>query len=297
LPGPAHFAAIAAELARLGGSRCAPQPQLQLSGGSISACYRWSADRGALFVKVAAAATLDAFQAEAEGLEEIARTGTVRVPRVVASGSAAGRSFLALEWLEAGPRSSASARSLGEALAALHEVTAPRYGFRRDNTIGATPQRNAWADDWPEFFRDRRLRPQLELAVVGGNAQLLAAPGERLLEALPQLLSGHRPVASLLHGDLWGGNWMALASGEPVVFDVASYYGDAETDLAMTRLFGGFADSFYRGYEARRPAAAGAAPRGELYNLYHVLNHANLFGGGYARQARTMIERLLAQLR
>jgi fructosamine-3-kinase len=167
----------------------------------------------------------------------------------------------------------------------------------RDNTIGRTPQANAASDDWAEFFRERRLRPQLELTKAHGFAELLATPGERLLESVHVLLAGHRPAASLLHGDLWGGNWLASASGEPVLIDPAVYYGDRETDLAMTRLFGGFGERFYQAYQAAAPLAPAAQARCELYNLYHVLNHANLFGGGYALQARAIIEHLLAQAR
>src|SRR5438132_524135 len=137
----------------------------------------------------------------------------------------------------------------------------------------------------------------LERAAAHGFAELPAAAGERLLESVPVLLAAHRPAASLLHGDLWGGNWLASASGEPVLIDPAVYYGDRETDLAMTRLFGGFGERFYQAYQAAAPLAPAWEARAELYNLYHVLNHANLFGGGYARQARAMIERLLAQVR
>jgi fructosamine-3-kinase len=167
----------------------------------------------------------------------------------------------------------------------------------RDNTIGRTPQVNAASEDWAEFFRERRLRPQLQMAAVHGFADLPAAAGERLLESVQGLLAGHRPSASLLHGDLWGGNWLAALSGEPVLIDPAVYYGDRETDLAMTRLFGGFGERFYQAYQAAAPLVFGWQARAELYNLYHVLNHANLFGGGYARQARDMIEHLLAPAR
>jgi fructosamine-3-kinase len=291
-----RFAAVGRELTRLTGSACASRPESRVGGGSVSECYRWHCRAGALFVKLGAATGAAALAAEAAGLTELAGTRTVRVPRVLATGLSAGAAFLALEWLEPGPRTTRSEQLLGEALAALHAVTAPRHGWSRDNTIGGTPQLNTWAEDWVEFFRERRLRPQLERALAGGYAPLLAAPGARLIESLPRLLAGHQPAASLLHGDLWGGNWFASSGGAPAVFDVAVYYGDAETDLAMTRLFGGFGPAFYRAYEALRPSVAGAAQRRELYNLYHVLNHANLFGGGYAAQARAMIEALLAAL-
>lgn len=289
------FAAIAREIDALTGARCAGAPERRLAGGSINECYRWESAAGAMFVKVAAAGALPMFQAEAAGLAELERSRALRVPRLLACGSASGAAFLALEWIEAGEGGEACEARLGEGLAALHALTEARFGWGRDNTIGSTPQANAWSDDWTEFFRERRLRPQLELAAAKGLARALGAPGERLLEHVHRLLAGHHPAASLLHGDLWGGNWLASLSGEPVLFDPAVYYGDRETDLAMTRLFGGFGEAFYRAYEAASPLAAGWQLRGELYNLYHVLNHANLFGGAYARQARAMIERLLAR--
>jgi fructosamine-3-kinase len=292
-----RFPAIARELTGLTGARCAPTPAGRVAGGSINDCYRWTGDAGEMFVKVAPRAALAMFEAEADGLGELARARAVRVPRVLACGQTDAAAFLALEWIAAGPRSADSERRLGTALAALHTVTASRFGWGRDNTIGRTPQANGWCAQWAEFFRERRLRPQLDLTASHGFAALLAAPGRRLLEAVPALLAGHRPAASLLHGDLWGGNWLATSSGEPVIFDPAVYYGDREADLAMTELFGGFGAPFYQAYQAAAPLSPGARARVELYNLYHVLNHANLFGGGYAVQARAMIDGLLAQVR
>jgi protein-ribulosamine 3-kinase len=289
------FAAITREISALTGARCAGAPERRVTGGSINECYRWQSAAGAMFVKVAAAGALPMFQAEAAGLAELERGRALRVPRVLACGAASGAAFLALEWIEAGEGGEACEARLGEGLAALHALTEARFGWGRDNTIGSTPQANAWSGDWTEFFRERRLRPQLELAARKGLARVLGAPGERLLEHVHRLLAGHHPAASLLHGDLWGGNWLASLSGEPVLFDPAVYYGDRETDLAMTRLFGGFGEAFYRTYEAAAPLPPGWPVRCELYNLYHVLNHANLFGGAYARQARGMIERLLAR--
>jgi fructosamine-3-kinase len=250
-----------------------------------------------MFVKVAPLETRAMFAAEAAGLAELERSHAVRVPRVLASGHTEGAAFLALEWIETGVAGPQCEARLGRELAALHGVTAPRFGWARDNTIGRTPQLNAASEDWAEFFRERRLRPQLEMAAAHGFTDLPAAAGERLLESVQGLLAGHRPSASLLHGDLWGGNWLASAAGEPVLIDPAVYYGDRETDLAMTRLFGGFGERFYQAYQAAAPLAFGWQARAELYNLYHVLNHANLFGGGYARQARAMIEHLLAPAR
>jgi len=292
-----RFAAIAREITALTGTRCAPAPQRRVTGGCINECYCWPAEAGAMFVKVAAPAAHAMFAAEAAGLAELEWAHAVRVPRVLASGHTEQCAFLALEWIEVGVAGPDCEARLGRELAALHAVTAPRFGWVRDNTIGRTPQANAASDDWAEFFRERRLRPQLELTKAHGFADLLATPGERLLESVHVLLAGHRPEASLLHGDLWGGNWLASASGEPVLIDPAVYYGDRETDLAMTRLFGGFGERFYQAYQVAAPLAPAAQARCELYNLYHVLNHANLFGGGYAPQARAIIEHLLAQAR
>ena len=291
------WAAIAGELTHLTGLEFLPGPAPRLSGGSINRCYRWPTGSGPAFVKVAASTAASMLEAEAAGLAELAGAQAVRVPRVLACGHAGTQAFLALEWLEAGAATEESEERLGTRLAAQHAVTAASHGWSRDNTIGSTPQANGRLASWPEFFRERRLRPQLELAVARGFGALLGEAGERLLAQVGALLETHQPAASLLHGDLWGGNWLTTADGEPAIFDPAVYYGDRETDLAMTQLFGGFGPGFYRAYTAAAPLPPGAAVRAELYNLYHVLNHANLFGGGYAGSARRMIQRLLAELR
>jgi protein-ribulosamine 3-kinase len=218
----------------------------------------------------------------------------MRTPAVRGSGYCADTAFLALEWIDFGSGSARSETLLGERLAHLHRVTAPRFGWHRDNTIGATPQLNQWAADWPRFFAKRRLGYQLDLAAQRGEGSRLIDRGQRLCEDIARFFDGYRPSPSLLHGDLWGGNWAADAKGEPVIFDPAVYYGDRETDLAMTRLFGGFGRAFHSAYEHAWPLEPGAAERVTLYNLYHVLNHLNLFGGAYRAQAEAMIDRLLA---
>ena len=288
---------LARELAAQLGTDCAPEPQSTVAGGSTHRFYRWRCASGWLFVKVARSEALAQFAAEAQGLTELARADALRVPRVRAQGVAGGHAFLALEWIEAGATDEHSERRLGEGLAALHGVYAEQFGWHIDNTVGPTPQLNGWCGEWAAFWRERRLGPQLELAVRRGFGRLLEPSGERLLEALGALLGGHRPHASLLHGDLWAGNWCTDRGGAPVIFDPAAYYGDRETDVAMTRLFGGFGRAFYEAYEGAAPLPAGHAVRAELYNLYHVLNHANLFGGGYAQRARAMMDRLLAEAR
>ncbi len=265
--------------------------------GASSWNETWRLDLGgrAFFVKVNAADRAAMLEAEADGLRELEAAKAVRVPAPVACGVADGVAFLALEWLDLGHGGRDAA--LGRALAQLHRTTAPRFGGRRANTIGSTPQDNAWTDDWAAFFRDRRIAPQLALAARNGHRGALQRDGERLLAAIPQMLAGHHPVASLLHGDLWSGNAARLAGGEPVIFDPAVYHGDRETDLAMSELFGGFGPDFYAAYRAAWPLPEGYTRRRTLYNLYHVLNHVNLFGGGYLAQAEGMIAKLLEDCR
>jgi protein-ribulosamine 3-kinase len=216
------------------------------------------------------------------------------VPAVLAQGVGGDVAFLALEWLDLRPPGGAADGRMGEALARQHRVQGAQYGLARDNAIGATRQSNDAVAGWPEFWRSRRLGAQLELAARGGHAGRLQERGRRLLEQVDDFFRDYVPMPSLLHGDLWSGNRAMLADGAPVVFDPAVYYGDREADLAMTRLFGGFGADFYAAYAATWPLHAGAAARRDLYNLYHVLNHLNLFGGGYLRQAESMIDGLLA---
>jgi protein-ribulosamine 3-kinase len=281
------------------GRRHARDPAAQVHGG-VYPCLRWPAEGGDAFVKVAEASQLAVFEAEAAGLEALREARALRVPRVYAIGRVGDRAVLALEWLALSPADAARPEvqaRLGEGLARQHGVQAPRFGWSRDNTIGATPQPNAQADDWVQFFRERRLGHMLALAARDGLAPEVVERGERLKASCDAFFAGHRPAPSLLHGDLWGGNCSALAgSGEPVIYDPAVYFGDRETDLAFTRLFGGFGREFYAAYEAVWPLDPGAETRATLYNLYHVLNHYVLFGGGYGRQARHMIDALLAEL-
>jgi protein-ribulosamine 3-kinase len=234
--------------------------------------------------------------AEAAGLEELRHADAVRVPRVLGVGGGAGSAWLALEWIQSGVSSRATDSLLGEQLARQHRMTQAAFGWSRDNTIGSTPQLNEWCDDWVTFFRNRRLRYQLDLAAQSGFGGRLQERGAALLDCVGEFFHGYRPTPALLHGDLWGGNRLSDEQGQPVIFDPAVYYGDREADLAMTRLFGGYGAGFYAAYEAAWALDAGAATRTDLYNLYHVLNHLNLFGAGYLGQASTMIDRLLGEV-
>ena len=272
------------------------QPTCRVHGGSINECYRWEGHAGPLFVKVAPARGSAMFEAEAAGLEELRQAQAVRVPQVLSTGTSAGKAWLALEWIQSGVPSRATDAILGEQLARQHRSTRPAFGWNRDNTIGSTPQLNNWDDNWVTFFRDRRLRYQLSLAGKNGHGGRLQYRGEALLDRVSEFFSTYQPAPSLLHGDLWGGNRAADERGNPVIFDPAVYYGDREADLAMTRLFGGFGPALYAAYESAWPLAAGAVARTDLYNLYHVLNHLNLFGRGYLVQAESLIDSLLAEV-
>jgi fructosamine-3-kinase len=263
-----------------------------VGGGDISAAWQLETGSGRIFLKTGPVAAIDMFAAEAEGLSEIALANALRVPEVLAVGETSSTAFLALEWLPFERPGKACEERLGQQLAAMHRTTADRFGWHRDNTIGLTPQHNPWSAEWVAFFREHRLGYQLELAATNGYRGELEQEGARLLQRLPSLFENYRPLPSLLHGDLWGGNW-AASGGEPVIFDPAVYYGDRETDLAMTRLFGGFGRAFYDAYEAAWPLQPGSARRQELYQLYHVLNHLNLFGGGYRGRALALIRSLV----
>ncbi len=287
---------IAAAVSDATGSPFEVTGAVPVGGGDINQAYRLDGQDGSrYFAKLNDARRHAMFAAEYAGLAEMARTRTVRVPHGVAHGVSGNRAFLILEHLDL--RNNGNPHQLGEQLAALHRAIAPQFGFALDNTIGSTPQPNGWLKEWAAFWRDRRLGYQLRLAENHGHGARLHELGQRLLETLPLLFAGYTPQPSLLHGDLWGGNHAYLPDGTPVIFDPAPYYGDREADLAMTELFGGFDAKFYASYRAAWPLDAGYATRKTLYNLYHILNHANMFGGGYAHQAEGMIQGLLAEVR
>lgn len=265
-----------------------------LGGGCINQAYAATLSDGSRwFVKQNQAAKAEMFAAEADGLHAIRDTASVYAPEPVAHSVAGNSAYLILEYLEFSGRS--NPQQAGEQLAALHRNSAEQYGWFRDNTIGATHQRNRQHADWVEFWRQERLGFQLQLARRNGYPARAYQQGLQLNEKLPAFFTDYQPPASLLHGDLWGGNIACLADGRPVIFDPAVYYGDREADLAMTELFGGFGADFYAAYNAAWPLDAGYETRKTLYNLYHILNHFNLFGGGYGMQAARMTEQLLAE--
>lgn len=288
---------LADALGRATGRQFARAPGADVHGGSIHRCVRWETDAGPVFVKLASAAEADLFAAEADGLRALADARAVRVPEVLATMTTDTEAALVLEWLDFGDTDARAEARLGQQLAALHRVEGPSFGWHRDNTIGRTPQLNTPANHWPRFYAEHRLGFQLRLAERNGLQARTVARGRVLADRCAEFFASYRPAPSLLHGDLWGGNWaVERSSGAPVLFDPAVYFGDREADLAMTRLFGGFGPAFYAAYEQAWPLDAGARTRRPLYDLYHVLNHYNLFGGGYGAQAGQLIDQLLAGL-
>jgi len=286
--------AIAQHISRTTGTGFVPVAKRSVGGGCINVTEFLDGGDRRFFLKLNQAERLGMFEAEAAGLRELARGGAIRVPEPVCWGEADGQAYLVLEYLELGAGNMRTAEKLGVGLARLHQVHGSQFGWNLDNTIGATPQINTPSLDWVQFWGEMRLRRQLELAARNGYAGMLQRNGERLLGALPWLFAGHQPMPSLLHGDLWSGNYAADEHDEPVIFDPAVYFGDREADLAMTELFGGFPARFYHAYRETLPLDSGYAVRKTLYNLYHVLNHLNLFGGGYLTQAERMLASLLS---
>lgn len=266
------------------------QPR-SIGGGSINQAYCLSDDNTPYFIKLNQATRLEMFEAEALGLQQMANSRTIRVPLPICYGVVDRSAYIVLEWLDLGYGNSQAWELMGRNLAALHRVGSDKgFGWDRDNTIGSTPQKNPWTGSWVEFFTEHRLGYQFQLANRRGGR---FPQQERLLAMVPEILAGHNPQPSLVHGDLWSGNAAVTREGEPVILDPAAYYGDREVDLAMTELFGSFPANFYSAYRQAYPLDPGYDRRKTLYNLYHILNHFNLFGGGYESQANRMIAALL----
>jgi len=267
------------------------------------------ADGRQWFLKSNGAEALPLLLAEAEGLRALARWARppLLVPEPLGVGLLAGQALLLLPWLVLGGASSPNGVDgvdgdgwfgVGAGLAALHRASAEagasqgRFGWSRDNVIGSSPQINGWEKNWARFFVDCRLAPQLRWAAQQGRPQRGA---QQLLALVPHWLAGHQVQPALVHGDLWGGNAALLAGGGGALFDPAVYWGDREVDLAMAQLFGGFPQAFFAGYASSWPLEPRSQERVALYNLYHLLNHANLFGGSYGAQAQSSIDTLLSR--
>ncbi len=256
-----------------------------VGGGCIANACRVETDGAPFFLKYGDEDVARTFPAEAAGLDALDEADSpLTVPSVleIASPTDDHPGFLVMEWINSGRKGRRFWERFGEGLAELHRHTADEYGFDRNNFIGQSPQSNEWMDEWPAFFRSERLEPQVQMARDRGRWQSdWNRPLEALYRRLPELLP-QTPDPSVLHGDLWKGNFMVTAVGEPAIFDPATYYGHREADLAMTELFGGFQDRFYDVYRDAWALEPGYETRRDIYNLYHLINHLNLFGAGYA---------------
>ena len=268
----------------------------RISGGDINDAYELILTTGErVFMKSNRRSDVSFFTAEAEGLAAIARTGTIGTPHVLGCGTDNGRAFLLLEIIKGKSRVSDYWETFGRQLAKMHMaetkeyVTGGVYGFNSDNYIGHSKQINTPHSDWIGFFRDCRLDGQFRTAEKYFDSSECKQIN-RLLERLDTLLiEPEHP--SLLHGDLWSGNFMTGADGKAWLIDPAVYVGHAEADIAMTELFGGFSDTFYSAYRGVAPLQAGYEDRRDLYNLYQLLNHLNMFGGSYLSSVRRIVKR------
>ena len=271
-----------------------------VSGGCISEAREVVATDGdgqssRWFVKSNEEMFLENFQAEKDGLHRLHQSQAIRVPLPVAVGRVGNRSWMVSEWIGQGHRGRDFFSMFGHALARLHRCTlGNRIGLKRDNFLGATRQSNAPCLDWIEFVADRRLGFQIQQAVDRRMADReLIRDCERIVAGLHELLDGRLNQTSLLHGDLWSGNYLCDELGGPVILDPAVYYGCREAEFGMLRLFGSCPPEFYDAYEAAFPFPAGWQRRVNVYVLYHLLNHLNLFGRGYHDQCRTLAAEIL----
>ena len=262
----------------------------RVGGGDINAAAHVETERGRYFVKWNPRPLPRIFEVEARGLRRLKSAHAVRVPDVIAVLDEP--PGLILEWIDSRGAKSEAGEALGRQLAQQHRVLGQIYGLDHDNYIGSNQQSNRPANSWLEFFRDQRLGSQMELARRNGHLNAPRATRlERLMSRLDEWIDAARCAPSLLHGDLWGGNFITGPTGEPVLIDPAVYYGDREAEIAFTELFGGFGSRFYAAYNEAWPLAPGYADRRDLYNLYHLLNHLNLFGEGYGGSVDAILRR------
>ena len=262
-----------------------------VAGGCINSGGRLATSQGIYFLKWNDAHRFpEMFQKEALGLELLKKTGTVKIPSVITVGETSEQQFIIHEFIEPGRPHSSYSMELGKGLAMLHKESASSFGLDHDNYIGALPQKNSAHTDWVEFFIEERLKPQIQLAADNGRLHETKR-FEKLFARLPEVLPVEPPA--LLHGDLWNGNVITDREGNAVLIDPAVYYGHREMDLAFTQLFGGFSQEFYQAYSDEFPLVPGFPSRVDLYNLYPLLVHVNLFGGSYARQVISILDRFV----
>lgn len=265
----------------------------RVSGGDINQARLLECSRENYFLKMnTSARAAEMFTAEEKGLALLRKHSPLPIPETIAAGETPDGAFLLLNYVEQGTRPEDFWETFGEGLAGLHRSAGTAFGLDHDNFIGSLPQRNREHAGWAAFYREERLQPQLVLAL---NARLLetadAKNFEKLYRRLPEICPEEAPA--LTHGDLWSGNFLADASGKPVLIDPAVSYAHREMDLAMSRLFGGFQRPFYRSYEESYPLAPGFEQRLPVYQLYYLMVHVNLFGRGYVASVRNVLQQFI----
>jgi protein-ribulosamine 3-kinase len=273
-----------------------------VGGGDINQAFHLSSAQGDYFVKLNSSDFSQMFVFEAQGLEALRQCNVINVPNVVSFGQFERYSYLVLEHVQMSQQG--NIRDFGEALANLHLNGREQFGFEQNNFIGRTPQINDWQSDWGRFFTEQRLGYQLSLLEQLHVSPLMIKKGRQLLPKLASYLNRHNPKSALVHGDLWQGNYAFAhtcdGAGDnnlkPVIYDPACYYADHEVDLAMLELFGNPGPEFFEAYHQVNPIDSGYSTRKSIYNLYHLLNHATLFGSSYVEQSQSIIEQLLEQL-
>ena len=260
-----------------------------VSGGSINSCYRLETTSGQIFLKRNDENRYPLmFSAETEGLKLLGKSNAFSIPGVIAFGDAGHFSYLLLEWVEPGRRIENFWSHFGNALAVMHRCTSDMFGLHFNNYIGSLAQSNAQCETWTDFFIRERLEPQLKMAINSGKLQKESlSMFNRLFARLDEWIPSERPA--LLHGDLWSGNFLTGNNGNATLVDPAVYYGHREMDLAMSKLFGGFDSGFYSAYQMSFPLHDGFEKRKDIHNLYPLLVHVNLFGGGYAGQVNSIL--------
>jgi protein-ribulosamine 3-kinase len=292
---------IAAHISDMTGQPFQVQTSYFINGGCINQAYRIEGSGQNYFVKLNLLQAKEIFAAEMAGLQELEQANILKVPTPLCWGVAGQYAYIVMEYLTLRRDIvSTNLPKLGQQLAQLHMITRPQFGWHQDNYLGSTPQINTLTDDWVYFWQHHRLRFQLELAANRGYGSQLQIQAEQLLSEIKHFFVDYQPPASLLHGDLWSGNYgitVESQGNQPVLFDPAVYYGDRETDIALTELFGGFPKSFYDAYQEQWPLDSGYSTRKTLYNLYHILNHLNLFGGAYLKQVEQTMAFLLSEVR
>ena len=287
---------LANEISNATGREFSVSSDRHKGGGSINQTMKISGNAQDYFVKLNRPQLHSMFIAETAGLQELGDTGCIGVPKVICSGANKEYAWLVLEYIELGSGTRHNFADAGVALANLHRNTHAQFGWHRQNTIGSTPQINEFSDSWESFWVNHRFGYQLSVAKQNGYSGPVIDNVEKLMADCSHFLN-HSPEPSLLHGDLWSGNLAFDRQGKPFIYDPAVYYGDREADLAMTELFGGFSNDFYAAYNEAWPVDSGYTVRKTFYNLYHILNHMNLFGGSYHGQAVSMSSRLLSEIR